>query len=130
MSHDMPDEAKKMIFPMEQIGEALISRIKPLTTARIIFAGFDLPDEFGGSQELEFGNIEALQALGVSIVPPGPSMDRVSQHAALMGKEFVIQAIEDLFIDDIEELFSPESVFCLEQEGEVFTVTSNDTELS
>ncbi len=128
MSHEMPEEAKKIVLSMDRIGESLIEKIKPLIKARIIFTGFDLPEEFGGSQELEFGNIEALNALGVAIVPPGPNMDRVSQHAALMGKEFVIQAIEDLFIDDLEELFTPESLFCLEQEGEVFTVTAEEME--
>lgn len=122
----MPDEVKKTVLPMDRIGEVLIAKIKPLIKARIVFAGFDLPEEFGGSQELEFGNIEALNALGIAIIPPGDNTDRVGQHAALMGKEFVMQAIEDLFIDDLEELFTPESLFCLEQEGEVFTVTAED----
>jgi hypothetical protein len=128
MSEEIPGEVIREVFPMDQIGEYLIARIKPLIKARIVFAGFDLPEEFGGSTELEFGNIEALTALGIVICPAGENTDRVGQHAALMGKEFVIQAIEDLFIDDLEETFSPESLFCLEQKGDLFTVTAEEAE--
>ncbi len=128
MSHETPSRAKKTIFPMNRIGEVLIAKIKPLIKARIVFSGFDLPEEFGGSKELEFGNIEALNAAGIGLGPAGVNTDRIGQNAALMGKEFVIQAIEDLFIDDLEEFFSPESLFGLEQEGEILTVTAEETE--
>lgn len=123
MSHEIPLETEKMILPMDEIGEVLIARVRPLIKARIVFSGFDLPEEFGGSQEFEFGNIEALNAAGIGLGPAGENTDRIGQNAALMGKEFVIQAIEDLFIDDLEDLFSAESLFGLKQEGQVFTVT-------
>jgi len=126
MSQETPSGTEKTVLSMDEIGEYLIAKMKPLLKARIVFSGFDLPEEFGGSQEFEFGNIAALNAAGIGLGPAGENTDRIVQNAALMGKEFVMQAIEDLFIDDLEELFSPESLFTLEQKGEVFIVTATE----
>ncbi|MFQ5544165.1 MAG: hypothetical protein ACE5FY_07440 [Nitrospiria bacterium] len=91
---------------MEQVSKILISKITPLSSAKIVFSGFVLPDEFGGSDGLEYGDIALAKSQGLSA------------GAADMGKNFVINAIEDLFSGDFEESIPSDTRFLLSQEGE------------
>jgi hypothetical protein len=101
------------ILPADQVAKTLIALIEPLNSARIVFDGFALPAEFGGSKELEFGNIQQAKAQGLGI------------GAAQMGKDFVKKMIEDLFSGDLGEVVPAGAKFKLSQEGNgVFTLTS------
>lgn len=99
------------ILPMDQVAKTLIGMIDPLNSARIVFEGFTLPSEFGGSKELEFGNVQQARAQGLGM------------GAAQMGKDFVKKMIEDLFSGDLGEFAPAGTKFRLSQEGEgLFTV--------
>ncbi len=96
---------------MNELAQILIDKIDPLSQAKIVFVGFTLPQSFGGGSELEFGNSEQTAGLGLS---PG-SLD--------MAKDFVKNAIEDLFSDDSE---IEHSEFSLSEDGSTITVTALD----
>ncbi len=96
---------------MNVFGKTLLDKIEPLSQAKIIFVGFDLPPSFGGTTELEFGNAEQADALGLSA------------EGVAMGKSFVKSAIEDLFSEDSE---LEETDFFLTEEGTTFTVTASE----
>ncbi len=96
---------------MNELAQILIDKIDPLSQAKIVFVGFTLPESFGGGTELEFGNTEQTAELGLS---PG---------ALDMAKDFVKNAIEDLFSDDSE---IESSEFSLSEEGTTITVTALD----
>ena len=99
------------ILPADQVAKTLIALIEPLNSARIVFDGFALPAEFGGSKELEFGNFQQAKAQGLGI------------GAAQMGKDFVKKMIEDLFAGDLGDVFPAGAKFKLAQEGNgVFTL--------
>ncbi|HIL33897.1 MAG: hypothetical protein ABGX83_10110 [Nitrospira sp.] len=99
------------ILPLDQVSKALITLITPLSKAKIIFSGFSLPEEFGGTEELEFGNTEQTKAQGLGIA------------ATEMGKDFVLKTIEDIFSEDLETPLPTDARFRLVQEEEgVFTV--------
>lgn len=99
------------ILPAGQAAKALIALIEPLNSARIVFDGFALPAEFGGSKELEFGNMQQAKAQGLGI------------GAAQMGKDFVKKMIEDLFAGDLGDVLPAGAKFKLSQEGNgVFTL--------
>ncbi|MBI3804994.1 MAG: hypothetical protein HY282_14665 [Nitrospirae bacterium] len=99
------------ILPMDQVAKTLIGMIEPLNSARIVFDGFTLPAEFGGSKELEFGNVQQAKAQGLGM------------GAAQMGKDFVKKMIEDLFAGDLGEFAPAGTKFKLSQEDEgLFTV--------
>ncbi|WDT76434.1 MAG: hypothetical protein MPW16_04305 [Candidatus Manganitrophus sp.] len=93
------------ILPADQVAKALIALIEPLNSARIVFDGFALPAEFGGSKELEFGNFQQAKAQGLGI------------GAAQMGKDFVKKMIEDLFAGDLGDVVPAGAKFKLTQEG-------------
>lgn len=96
---------------MNELAQILIDKIDPLPQAKIVFVGFTLPQSFGGGTELEFGNPEQTAGLGLS---PGSSD---------MAKDFVKNAIEDLFSDDSE---IEHSEFSLSEEGSTITVIALD----
>ncbi len=101
------------VLPLNQVAEALVSLISPLSKARIAFTGFSLPEEFGGTKELEYGNTEQTKAQGLG------------SAATEMGKDFVLKTIEDLFSGDLEIPLPPDVQFRLVQEEEgVFTLTA------
>jgi len=108
-----PSAPKVEVLSVSALSAALIAKIDPLPKAHVIFSGFSLPKGFGESQELEFGNAEQARAQGL-----GPG-------AAEMGKDFVKQAIEDLFSED-SELDLPEGArFRVEEDPSGhFTVTA------
>jgi hypothetical protein len=93
------------ILPADQVAKTLIALIEPLNSARIVFDGFSLPAEFGGSKELEFGNFQQAKAQGLGI------------GAAQMGKDFVKKMIEDLFAGDLGDVVPAGAKFKLTQEG-------------
>ncbi len=94
---------------MNPFGQILMDKIEPLTEAKIVFVGFELPSSFGGTTELEFGNASQAGALGLSA------------EGVAMGKSFVKSAIEDLFSEDSE---LEDMEFSLSEEGSTFTVTA------
>lgn len=99
------------VLPADQVAKTLIALIEPLNSARIVFDGFALPSEFGGSKELEFGNVQQAKAQGLGI------------GAAQMGKDFVKKMIEDLFAGDLGDVVPAGAKFKLSQEGNgVFTL--------
>ena len=109
-----PDSAQlePQILEMDLVAKTLIFLIEPLNSARIVFEGFALPAEFGGSKELEFGNIKQAQAQGLGIA------------ASQMGKDFVKKMLEDLFAGDLGDFAPAGAKFKLWQEGEgVFTLS-------
>jgi hypothetical protein len=100
------------ILPADQVAKTVIGLIEPLNSARIVFDGFALPAEFGGTKELEFGNMQQAKAQGLGI------------GAAQMGKDFVKKMIEDLFAGDLGDVVPAGAKFKLSQEGNgVFTLT-------
>jgi hypothetical protein len=105
------------LLPFDQVAKALIALITPLPKARIVFSGFSLPEEFGSTKELEYGNTEQTKAQGLG------------SAATEMGKDFVLKMIEDVFSGDLEIPLPPEAQFRLVQEEEtVFTVAALSSE--
>lgn len=101
------------VLPADQVAKTLIGLIEPLNSARIVFDGFALPAEFGGSKELEFGNFQQAKAQGLGI------------GAAQMGKDFVKKMLEDLFAGDLGDVVPAGAKFKLSQEGEgLFTIAT------
>lgn len=99
------------VLPMDQVAKVLVPLIDPLFKARIVFDGFALPQEFGGSKELEYGNVQQTNAQGLGM------------GAAQMGKDFVKKMIEDLFSGDMGDFVPAGTQFRLTQEGEgLFTL--------
>ncbi|MFQ5597895.1 MAG: hypothetical protein ACE5GK_07580 [Nitrospiria bacterium] len=107
-----PSQAAPEVYSMDKLAEAILSKIGMLDQARIVFVGFDLPSEFGDSKELEYGNKTQTDAQGLGL------------GAAQMGKDFVKQAIENIFSGDYDDVISPDSRFQLAQEENTLTVTS------
>lgn len=101
------------ILPADQVAKTLIPLIDPLFNARIVFEGFTLPQEFGGSKELEYGNVKQTNAQGLGM------------GAAMMGKDFVKKIIEDLFAGEMGDFIPAGTRFRLTQEGEgLFTLAA------
>ncbi|MFQ5780287.1 MAG: hypothetical protein ACE5J1_02275 [Nitrospiria bacterium] len=110
---DSPSKPEPQIVPFDQVAKTLLSRIGPLAKARIVFAGFNLPEEFGGSKELEYGNVEQTNAQGLGT------------GAAEMGKDFVKTMIESIFSGEPGTFVPPGTKFRLAQEEQgVFTLTA------
>lgn len=100
-------------FSLEAAGEKLIHRIEPLSSARIIFEGFTLPEEFGEGCELAFGDMATAKSLGLRI------------EAMQMAKAFVLKTLDELFRGDFGPFVPTETLFTLKQEGETsFFVTA------
>ncbi len=98
---------------MNEFAAELIAKIEPLSQAKIVFVGFTLPSSFGGSTELEFGNTDQSESLGLS------------PEALQMGKSFVKSTIEDLFSEDSE---LEETEFYMIEAGSTITVTAFEEE--
>ena len=106
-----PEGYSTQVLPMDQVSKVLVPLIDPLFKARIVFEGFALPQEFGGSKELEYGDVKQTNAQGLGM------------GASQMGKDFVKKMIEDLFAGDMGEFVPAGTQFRLTQEGAgVFTL--------
>lgn len=101
-----PEGYSTQVLPMDQVAKTLVPQIDPLFKARIVFDGFALPPEFGGSKELEFGNVQQTNAQGLGM------------GASQMGKDFVKKMIEDLFAGDMGEFVPAGTQFRLTHEGD------------
>lgn len=107
-----PTAPKTASLPLNKVVGALLTKIDNLPKAKIVFVGFVLPEEYGASKELEYGNKEQTDKQGLGL------------GAAEMGKDFVKKAIEDLFSSDSDSGFSADTQFQVAQEGNTLTVTS------
>jgi HEAT repeat protein len=106
-----PEGYSTQVLPMDQVAKVLVPQLDPLFKARIVFDGFALPGEFGGSKELEYGNVKQTNAQGLGI------------GAAEMGKDFVKKMVEDLFAGDMGEFVPAGTQFRLTNEGDgLFTL--------
>lgn len=106
-----PEGYSTQVLPMDQVAKALVPQIDSLFKARIVFEGFALPPEFGGSKELEYGNVKQTNAQGLGM------------GASQMGKDFVKKMIEDLFAGDMGEFVPAGTQFRLTHEGDgLFTL--------
>lgn len=106
-----PEGYSTQVLPADQVAKVLVPILDPLFKARIVFEGFALPAEFGGSKELEYGNVQQTNAQGLGMGAPQ------------MGKDFVKKMIEDLFGGDMGEFVPAGTQFRLTQEGDgVFTL--------
>lgn len=103
---------KLQILSIDKVAECLEEKLYPLAQARVVFIGFSLPEEFGESNELQFGDLKQLSSIGL-----GP-------NSVEMGRSFVLKTIEDVFSGEYG-LFVPEgSKFCLTEEGDgLFTLS-------
>ncbi len=100
------------VLPMDQVAETLLSLIAAREGGRIVFEGFILPAEFGGSRELEYGNVQKDQAQGLSA------------GASQMAKDFVKKIVQDLFAGDLGEFVPAGTSFRLTQDGDTLTVAT------
>ena len=103
---------KSQILAMDQVAETLIKRIDPLSQARVVFVGFSLPEEFGESNELQFGDLKQLNAIGLGA------------NSVEMGKSFVKKTIEELFSGEFGPFVLEETKFLLIEEEGVFMVSA------
>lgn len=109
-------EAKKpapKALPPEQVANVVLAMIEPLPKARIIFEGFSLPEGFGETQELSFGDSTQSKEMG-----------RVSPAVGEIAKSFVKKAIQDIFSESVGELSPPIKRFKLTQDKDVITITA------
>ncbi len=106
------DKPEAEVLTLAQVGPAILKKIETLPKAKIVFVDFTLPQEYGASKELEFGNTTQTHAQGLS------------PAAAEMGKDFVKKAIEDLFSDDSDLAGSSTTQFQIVQDGSVITVSA------
>jgi len=106
------DKPAAEILSLSQVAAAIIKKIDALPMAKIVFEEITLPQEYGSSKELEYGNKAQSDAQGL-----GPG-------AAEMAKDFVKKAIEDLFSADSEIAGSASTQFQVVQNGTTVTVTA------
>ena len=101
------------ILPIDKVAACLEEKLLPLSQARVVFIGFSLPEEFGESNELQFGDLKQLSSIGL-----GP-------NSVEMGRSFVLKTIEELFSGEFGP-FAPERTrFCLTEEGNgLFTISA------
>lgn len=100
------------ILSIDQVAICLEEKLAALSQARVVFTNFSLPEEFGESHELQFGDLKQLSSIGLSA------------NSVEMGRSFVLKTIEDVFSLEYG-LFVPEgSQFCLTEEGNgLFTLS-------
>lgn len=98
---------------MDQVAICLEEKLASLSQARVIFTNFSLPEEFGESNELQFGDLKQLSLIGLSA------------NSVEMGRSFVLKTIEDVFSLEYG-LFVPEgTVFSLVEQGNgIFTLSA------
>lgn len=97
---------------MDQVSESLENRLTPLSQARVIFIGFALPEEFGESNELQFGDLDQLSAIGLGA------------NSVEMGRSFVLKTIEELFSGEFGPFVPEGTMFFITEENNLFTVAS------
>ncbi len=100
-----------ILLSRDEVAGKLISLIKPLSHARIVFEGFTLPEAFGESEELEFGNLATAKALGLG------------QAAMETGKGFVIKTIDEFFSGELEGTVLDHAFFSLVRQENLFTLS-------
>jgi len=101
------------ILSIDQVAECLEKKLAPLRQARVVFIGFSLPEAFGESNELQFGDLKKLSSVGLGA------------NAVEMGKSFVLKTIEEVFSGEFG-LFVPEGTkfFLTEESNGLFTVSA------
>jgi hypothetical protein len=101
------------ILPIDQVAQALSARLEVLSKARVVFIGFALPEEFGESNELQFGDLKQLSKIGLGA------------NSVEMGRSFVLKTIEELFSGEFGS-FVPEGTkfFVTEETDGLFTVST------
>lgn len=108
---DIDSEPK--ILSIDQVPQVLIPLLEPLSKATVVFEGFTLPQDFGESNQLQYGDIRKSRAKGLGI------------GAVEMGKSFVFKTIEELFSGELGDFVPEGTLFRLSQEGnEVFVLTA------
>jgi len=85
----------------EEVLGLLVPMIESLHAARIVFDGFTLPEEFGCSEEMEYGNHHLAKA------------HRLASGSVDMGKSFVLKTLEDLFSGELGEFVPDGTGFIL-----------------
>ena len=95
------------LLSAEEVAADLIKRIDKLPSAKIVFMGFSLPEEFGESASLQFGDLDQLASIGLGA------------NSVEMGRSFVKKTIEELFLGE----FGP-----FVPEGTRFVITQEETE--
>ncbi|MEK7747835.1 MAG: hypothetical protein AAB300_02000 [Nitrospirota bacterium] len=101
------------ILPMDEVAAALENRLATLSQARVVFVDFALPEEFGETNELQFGDLKQLSEIGLGA------------NSVEMGKSFVLKTIEELFSGEFGS-FVPEGTlfFLTEEENGLFTIAT------
>ncbi len=100
------------ILPIDKVAACLEEKIAPLSQARVLFIGFSLPEEFGESSELQFGDLKQLSAIGLGM------------NSVEMGKSFVLKTIDELFSCEFGAFVPDGTRFCVTEEGNgLFTVS-------
>ncbi len=94
----------------EEVSVALIEQLDLLSSATVVFDGFSLPEEFGESNQLQFGNLAQLATVGLS------------ENSIAMARSFVKKTIEELFAGEYGAFVPEGSLFILTQAETVFTV--------
>ena len=101
------------LLTMDQVAPVLMQKVLPLSAARIFFVGFVLPEEFGESDMLQFGNLNRLAGIGLAA------------NAVAMEKAFVQKTIEELFGGELGPFVPETTRFCIAQEdANTFSVTA------
>ena len=101
------------ILSMDQVAPCLEERLRSLSQARVVFVGFSLPEEFGESNELQFGDLKQLSSIGL-----GP-------NSVEMGKSFVLKTIEEVFSLEYGSFVPEGTRFRLIEEGNgMFTLSA------
>jgi hypothetical protein len=100
------------ILPIDEVAQVLSSRLEPLSQGRVVFIGFALPEEFGETNELQFGDLKQLSTIGLGA------------NSVEMGKSFVLKTIEELFSGEFGQFVPEGTTFFLTEEDGLFTVAT------
>lgn len=103
-----PDPAAQ-ILQMDQVSAILLSLLEARGEGRIVFEGFTLPAELGGSREMEYGQ---------------PSTPGLSAGASQMAKDFVKKIVTDLFSGELGDFVPEGTQFCITQQDSLLTVST------
>jgi hypothetical protein len=109
---EFPEAAPGASLSMEQMAATLLPLLTARTSGRVVFKGFTLPAAFGGSSELEFGNVKQTNAQGLGL------------GAAQMANDFVKKLVQDLFTGQLGEFVPAGTPFQFTEEEGVFTIST------
>ncbi len=109
---EFPEETPGASLSMEEMAATLPPLLAARTSGRIVFKGFTLPAAFGGSSELEFGNVKQTNAQGLGL------------GAAQMANDFVRKLVHDLFSGQLGEFVPAGTPFQMTEEEGVFTISA------